>query len=759
MTAIKPDSAGTLEISLLISRYPILAARIRLEMHQELARRSLVTANDSQDPGAQALSGSSPAEPDYWDLWSYHKHKTRIDAAFASNLPIRLLRQLIDSVVPGSEVSISPERVHLERLLRQAAAFEAADLPEKRDSALQHALADLLQHIVSGQKAFLDIAREWFTTADILYILEHRIGTGRIGGKAAGILLAYKILEHAAPDLFHQISVPLSYFIGADVFAAFLTDNQIDRLADTYYAGSLEEMRSAYPAIQDACKKGRLPDGIADQLRALLREVGNTPLIVRSSSLLEDSFNHSFAGKYASFFCPNQGSDAENLRDLALAVQNTYASVFNPDAVVYRRQMGLPEQEHMAVLLQKVQGRRHHQQYFPDAAGVAYSCSPFSWNPRLQREEGFTRLVMGLGTRAVERSSTDYARMVHLSHPQLRPEVTPGAIRRYAQRSLDVLDLTANRLTTLPVKDILSADLPSLRWLISEDDGDTVRPPVAMGLHFDSSKLILTFDRLLQRTAFVPLLKDLLAALSHNYRVPVDIEYAACLAPGEEGQPVLDFHLLQCRPLMKWNPEAGQTAPQDLDARDTLLVANRMVPMGQVSAVEYIVMVDPEAYQRMKQAHGFHEAARMVGRLNQKLEGHRFILIGPGRWGSSDAVQGVPVTYGDIYNASALIEITGIGGGFSSEPSYGTHFFQDLIEAQIFPLAVNLDEPGDFLNVDFVRHAQDRMPGVLTQAEQSDPCVRLIHNPSERPGCLLELVMDGERAVGYFQTQSANPEA
>ncbi len=173
--------------------------------------------------------------------------------------------------------------------------------------------------------------------------------------------------------------------------------------------------------------------------------MGKTPLIVRSSSLLEDNFGMSFAGKYMSIFCPNQGTLKENLRDLTLAIRQIYASVFGPDALMYRRRVGLLDyDERMAILLQEVQGERHRQYYFPALAGVAYSYSPIVWNPRFKREDGFTRLVMGLGTRAVDRIAGDYPRMINLSHPQLRPDVTPKAIRYYSQHFVDALDLEQN---------------------------------------------------------------------------------------------------------------------------------------------------------------------------------------------------------------------------------------------------------------------------------------------------------------------------
>lgn len=401
----------------------------------------------------------------------------------------------------------------------------------------------------------------------------------------------------------------------------------------------------------------------------------------------------------------------------------------------------------MAVLLQRVQGQHQRHWYFPSVAGVAYSYSPFSWNPRLDREQGFTRLVMGLGTRAVERSGNDYARMVHLSHPQLRPEVTPREIRRYTQRFLDLLDLDANTPATQPVHDVLHPELPALRWLVSVDDGDTVRPPVALGLQCDPSRLVLTFDRLLQRTPFVTILREILSRLSAAYGTSVDIEYAACLAPASNGQPILNVHLLQCRPQRRWHTEAADTIPEDLSPEDTFLVSTRMVPLGSVRGIEYVVVVDPAAYQRRGSTHELYATARQVGRLNQALADCRFLLLGPGRWGSSDPAQGVPVTYSDIYHARALIEWTNES---SSEPSYGTHFFQDLIESRIYPLTVSPDEPGEFLHREFIRRAHDHLPDVLPLASQPDPCLKLIHIPAERPGCALHLVMDGTRATAFF---------
>jgi hypothetical protein len=354
----------------------------------------------------------------------------------------------------------------------------------------------------------------------------------------------------------------------------------------------------------------------------------------------------------------------------------------------------------------------------------------------------------------VDRMAGDYPRLVNLSHPQLRPEVMPQAIRYYSQHFVDALDLEQNTLTTVPAESILGPDYYPLRWLVSVDDGETVQPPLSIGLSLDPAQLILTFDGLLQRGAFVPLLKTVLTRLAQQYEQPVDIEFAVSLTPGS-GKPTLAFHLLQCRPQNQWNTDsrAIQSVPTDLADQNKILLCTRMVPQGRVSQIEYIVYVDSETYHQLDTPADYSQVARCIGHLNKSLEGRTFILIGPGRWGSSDAMQGVPVTYADIFNTRALVEVTSNQRGFSSEPSYGTHFFQDLVESQIYPLAVYPEEPGDYLNWDFIRQSENQTSKFFPEQTKASRCIKVIHIPTERPGYHLEIIMDGQSGLGYL-TQS-----
>jgi hypothetical protein len=283
------------------------------------------------------------------------------------------------------------------------------------------------------------------------------------------------------------------------------------------------------------------------------------------------------------------------------------------------------------------------------------------------------------------------------------------------------------------------------------DDGDTVRPPVSLGLQLDPDKLILTFDGLLQRSDLVPLLKTALARLAEQYQLHVDVEFAVSVEPGEGGKPALTFHLLQCRPQNQWKGDTRSASiPANLAEADKIFLSTRMVPQGFVEGVEYLVHVDTERYHQLPTPREYTEVARLIGQINKALEGKAFILVGPGRWGSSDAMQGVPVTYADIYNSRALIEVASQKRGFSSEPSYGTHFFQDLVESQIFPLAVYPEEGSDHLAFDFIQKAADQSGKFIPEPTEASRCIRVIHIPAERPGCLLNIAMDGQQGMGYL---------
>jgi hypothetical protein len=769
MADLPLEAPKILAIYLQIANYPIMAQEIRRRMREELFRRGVITPDALEEEVQQKAalsqqregltSSAQEAEP-VWQrrLQTIRDHLT--DFYFAYNLPLDLFHNVIAELLAqrsagqlAGDLPFNPELAPFDLLLRQAKRYES--LPADQQASVQHHQEEivvvLIKTIISDHLGFLRVAKAWFTADDLDYVQSRRIGTGKIGGKAAGMLLAWKILKESVPSVADHVVVPESYFIGTDVFYDFLSLNGLEYINQKYKP--LDQIREEHPHIVAAYEGGHLPVDITDRLRAILEQVGRTPLIVRSSSLLEDSFGTSFAGKYESYFCPNQGTPEENLRDLTLAIRRVYASVFNPDALLYRRKMGLLDyDERMAILLQEVQGQTYGRFFFPTLAGVALSHAPILWHPRLRREDGFLRMVLGLGTRAVNRVADDYARLITLSHPLLRPENSPDAIQRYSQHYVDLIDLEDNAFKTLPVEQVIGLDYPPLRLVASVREEDTVTPIVSLGA-ISPRNLVLTCDTLLQRSDFVPMVTTLLSTLTQHYQVPVDVEFAITVTPASP-RPQITFHLLQCRPQSSMQEREVRPIPKDVPEKDQVFLVTQMVPRGEVRDLEYIVYVDPLRYSQLEDSGRRHQVAQVVGRLNKALEGHGFILVGPGRWGSANPDLGVPITYADIYNARALVEIAVPQHGITPEPSYGTHFFQDLVEAEIYPLAIYLGESEDFLNQDFIAQAENRLAAVLPEAATYCDCIRLVHVPTERPGHGLEIVMDGERGLAYLARSS-----
>jgi hypothetical protein len=764
-----------LGIHLELAQFPILARKIREQMRQELFAKGIITVDafeaEVQEKAvlSQRREGmSDPLVEEPAPIWNDRLAAVRdqvTDFYFAYNMPPDRLGEIVESVladrVPPQELELgltfNPELAPWDLLFAQGEEFES--LPPKERSKVQHHLQEiivvLIKGMISDRLNFVGLAKELFTIQDLKEIRRRRIGRGKIGGKAAGMMLAWKIVQLAVEedeiDVREYVQIPDSYFIGADVFYDFLSLNGFSRLMNQKYKPA-DEMEADYPGILAAYADGHFPKDIVHGLTALLEDVGDAPLIVRSSSLLEDNFGTAFAGKYESFFCPNQGSPEENLDALMDAVKRVYASALKPDALLYRRRTGLVDyDERMAVLIQKVQGMRYRHYFFPMIAGVGYSRNPFRWNPMIRREDGFVRLVWGMGTRAVERVANDYPRIIALSHPHLRPEANVGQVRKYSQHFVDLVDLEDNSFKTLPVSEVVAAGYPALNYLVSVDKGGYLTPLISRLDAKNPADLVLTFDRLAQDKRFITLMKALLQKLERRYKWPVDIEFTVSIHP-KYPQADYTIRLLQCRPLV--SQEWTQVEiPADIPEQDVILRACRLVPQGIVSGIRYIVYIDPLEYSQVPDHVTKLELARVIGRLNKCLEGERFILVGPGRWGSSNLDLGVKVTYADIYNARVLVEVPLAKEGSTAEASYGTHFFQDLVESGIFPLPIVPGEDGAMLNYSFLAESPNVLADLLPEDAAREPYVQVIDVPAASGGRYLEIVMNGERerAVGYLR--------
>jgi hypothetical protein len=482
--------------------------------------------------------------------------------------------------------------------------------------------------------------------------------------------------------------------------------------------------------------EGSFPDFVLRRFGALLDYYGQSPIIVRSSSLLEDGFGNAFTGKYESVFCPNQGSPAERLADFVSALKTVYASAMSDEALRYRERRGLLDRdEQMAVLVQRVSGAVHGSLYFPQVAGVALSYNPYVWNAGIDPQAGVMRLVFGLGTRAVDRADDDYTRLVALNAPSLRPETTLDEKTEYAQHRVDVLDLAARTITSVPFREAAAAapELPLRLFATRRPDGGYV----------------LTFDELLWGTPLVERMRALLSTLREAYRYPVDVEFTGnFLRDGE-----LRLNLVQCRPLQVREGGTIVPAPTSLP-EDRVLLRSRgpIVGPSAQTPIDRIVYVDPDTYVQLGTGDR-HEVARIVGRVMRLDPGvdRKVMLLGPGRWGTTTVALGVPVSFAEIQRVSVLCEIMRIGD-VVPDVSLGSHFFNDLVEEEMLYVAIYPAHPGHALAEDRLRAAPNRLPALLPDDARLADVVRVIDFASD-DGSLLWLNCDCVRqeAVGYLE--------
>ena len=769
MSFVPAPSDELLSIYLTLGQYPILNNRIRTRMRKELFDRGIITIQQFETEVRQAAIRSQTQEglrnpyseepPEIWDLRQGRVRDQLTDLMFSQHLSFEIFQALVNEVLSERGInmqelmlSINPELAPQELVLEQAMTIERMPPAERAryDPRLQEEKVVLIRSLISDQLRYINIAKEWFTISDLLEIRRRKIGVGRIGGKSAGMLLAYRILQSVGSEsLRDSIRVPESYYIGSDEMYSFMAPNGLVHWNDQKYKTE-DQMRADYPQIHEDFQKGEFSPDMLERLQILLVNVENRPLIVRSSSLLEDNFGTSFAGKYESIFLPNQGNLKENLKALTSALLRIYASTFSPTALLYRRSKGLQDyDERMAVLIQTVEGEPFGRYYLPHAAGVAFSRNLYRWTPQIRREDGFVRLVWGLGTRAVDRVGNDYPRLVALSHPLLRPSTDPKAIRRYSQQFVDLIDLKDNTFKTLPVHEVLSAQYPPLRYLAQMDEEGYFTSLRTTLLGGDTRNLVLTFEDLLRRTRFAERMTELLSSLERAYRAPVDVEFTVKLENLDSSKPQVAICILQCRPQSHLVATEQIPIPTDLPKADVIFTTRFVVPQGHIDRVNYVIFVPHEGFFALQTPAARRELARGVGKLNSLLKNEPFICVGPGRWGSTNADLGVPIDFGDIYNTRALVELSGHGIGPAPEPSLGTHFFQDLLESQIYPLAISLDDEQSVFNRDFFynlpNHLAEWIPAPA--GTEMQPSLRLIRVSDYRPGYYLRVLMNEEKSL------------
>jgi len=552
------------------------------------------------------------------------------------------------------------------------------------------------------------------------------IGTGSFGGKARGIAFLGKILSnYLTEDMFPKlkITIPRSIVLSTDVFDAFIEHNEISKLE----ISNLSDERIASKFIAAS-----LPPTIIGDLRSFVRN-SRRPLIVRSSSLLEDSLLQPFAGIYASMLLPNESWETElRFKEVCNAIKYVYASTFFEKARTYIK--STPKQvsdEKMAVLLQEVVGNKHEDYFYPAISGVAKSYNYYPSGP-CKPEEGIVYLALGLGKAIVDGGSS------YCFCPE-KPKAplfgTPKDFIKYSQKSYYALKLksvytifTQNEETTLEKLDIDIAKKHGVLDKIASTyihSDDRLYP----GL-YDEGAIVIDFAPIINYNE-IPLAKVLklllkVGELALGY--PIEIEFAVNFSKDESES--VELTILQIRSMIP----SDKYYDVDLDKIDidkVICYSENALGNGIISGIKDIVYIKSESFHMSNS----NRAVSQIRKMNTKLmdNGKPYIIIGPGRWGSADSWLGIPIIWSDIAGVKVIVETP--YGERPIDPSQGSHFFHDMISSKVGYIITKRDKG----NIDW------KWLDSLEIIEETED-LKHVKTPSE-----LEVIIDGKHGKAVIK--------
>ena len=499
-----------------------------------------------------------------------------------------------------------------------------------------------------------------------------RIGEGSLGGKATGLLAMRHAIQALPAPSGIEFAVPTLTVIATDVFERFIQQNALRSIA-----------LSGHPddRIALAFQRAELPADIVGDLRALIEQL-HTPVAVRSSSLLEDALERPFAGVYATKMLPNNQFDADTrFRRLVEAIKFVYASTYFADAVAYRRVTGCgPDDDRMAVIVQEVVGRRHGGRFYPDISGVARSFS-FYRTARARPEDGVVSLALGLGRTIVDDGiAWNYSPRYPAAPP---PVSSPRELLPVAQKTFWAVNMGQPpehdpiRETEYLVRgDLTDAEQDGTLRLVASTY-DPSRDRLIQGVGRPGGARLVDFAPILAASDwhFNDAVKSLLDASERAHGGGVEIEFAATL---DEDSYAARIGFLQVRPLAAVTGES-EVSLDDLVRTDALVASDAVMGHGAVEGIQDVVYVRPDSFDaRFSRQVAAEIAARNVVAID---ESHPYLLIGFGRWGTSDPWLGIPATWAQVSGAKVIVEST--LAGFGVELSQGSHFFHNISSARV----------------------------------------------------------------------------
>ena len=563
-----------------------------------------------------------------------------------------------------------------------------------------------------------EMVKKNFTPEDYFAVRDHMVGTGMIGGKTCGMLLARAIIRNKEPDISEVLEPHDSFYVGSDMYYTYIVDNNLwnlrikQRIEEGYFALAKE--------FADKLMEGRFSDAMREQFVRIIEYYGQDPYIIRSSSILEDGFGNAFAGKYESVFCANRGSLEERLNEFEHAIKVVYASSMSLSALDYRKRRGLDgRDEQMALLIQRVSGSYYGSYYMPCAAGVGYSYSPYRIMKDTDPTAGMLRLVMGLGTSAVDRTEGSYPRIVNLDMPEKSSYSSSADKHKFSQGKAEVINMTTRELEKMSYE-MIEQDIPKyLEKILLEHDTEAESRLREMGRRRDVK--FISCKGLVANVPLMDQMRRMLHCIQEEYEYPVDTEFTINIS--ENGEYSID--LLQCRPLQVQKGKTGNVVPEDIPEERILLESvGASMGISKTSSLDLIVYVDPVKYYELP----FKDkdlVAKLIGKINwhfRDMDKHMMLIV-PGRVGTTSPELGVPTSFADISAYDIICETEESRAGYNPELSYGSHIFQDLVEAEILYTAIFQGEKTKHYSPEKLESSKD----LIGELEFSDVLEGVVH--------------------------------
>ena len=563
-----------------------------------------------------------------------------------------------------------------------------------------------------------EMVKKNFTPEDYFAVRDHMVGTGMIGGKSCGMLLARAIIRNKEPDISEVLEPHDSFYVGSDMYYTYIVDNnlwdiRIKQRTEEGYFTLADEFASRI-------MEGSFSSAMREQFIRIIEYYGQDPYIIRSSSILEDGFGNAFAGKYESVFCANRGSLEERLNEFEHAIKVVYASSMSLSALDYRNRRGLAgRDEQMALLIQRVSGSYYGNYYMPCAAGVGYSYSPYRIMKDTDPTAGMLRLVMGLGTSAVDRTEGSYPRIVNLDMPEKSSYSSSADKHKFSQGKAEVINMTTRELEKMSYEK-MEQDIPKyLEKILLEHDTEAESRLREMGRRREVK--FISCKGLVANSPLMDQMRRMLHRIQEEYEYPVDTEFTINIS--ENGEYSID--LLQCRPLQVQKGKTGNAVPEDIPEERILLESvGTSMGISKTSSLDLIVYVDPVKYYELP----FKDkdlVAKLIGKINwhyRDMDKHMMLIV-PGRVGTTSPELGVPTSFADISAYDIICETEESRAGYNPELSYGSHIFQDLVEAEILYTAIFQGEKTKKYSPEKLTSSKD----LINEFDYSDVLEGVIH--------------------------------